>query len=193
MILTAAHPAAVAKTSDEARDGRSPGDLAVMREPERARLAFAALMAGDGPDREERVEAGFARAYAAYSRRDWELNTLFLHPDKYLFEAGDLEGALPDLRREYTGVTGYLSVHASFLEAWPDLVVESEGVVLLDADRAVSFMRFKGHGRGSGLPLDWLALGENWISDGLSVRQRYWWDAPAAAEQLGVQLPDARR
>jgi hypothetical protein len=186
------HPAAVARTTDEARRGRSEFDRAVVNDPERTRRATAAILAGDARERERVMREGFARGYEAYNRRDWELNTLHLDAE-HIFRASDLREALPDARDEYHDIEGYLEAQELLQESWSDLRLQLVDVLAVDRDQVVSLVRFTGHGRRSDLPLDWPAVIDNRFRDGLVVEGTYWWDARRGARELGVQLPPVRR
>jgi ketosteroid isomerase-like protein len=183
------HPEAVARTSDDARASRSELDWAVINDPESARLRTAQALAAESEEAAETVRRGFALSYDAFNRRDWELNTLLLAPDDYVFLAGDLREALPDARDRYLGVAGYLEAMLLFLESWSELEVKLMDLLDLGRDRAVSLMRFNGRGRRSGLAFDQLAVGEHTFREGLCVTQTYWWDSHRAARALGLQLP----
>jgi hypothetical protein len=190
VAVSAPDPAAVALTSDEAREARTELDRIVLGDPERARMRTADALAAGA---EDTVRRGFELSYAAFNRRDWELNTLLLDPDDYVFLAGDLREALPDARDRYFGIAGYLEAMLLFLESWSELEVKLTDLLDLGRERAVALMRFNGRGQRSGLAFDQLAVGEHTFRDGLCVTQTYWWDSHRAARELGLQLPSTRR
>jgi len=138
------------------------------------------------------MQSGFDRIYAAYSRRDWELNTLLLDRDEYVFKPGDLGQAMPDAREEYVGAEAYLDAIQTFLESWRDLRVQLDGLVFADDGTVVSLMRWRGTGRRSGIPLDQKGIGEHVFRDGLVLSQTYWWSEAAYQRALG-QRPGATR
>ena len=61
--------------------------------------------------------------FAAFSRRDWEMNTLAMDSDDYVFRPGTADGCCPTWSREYRGMEGYLDAMHLLLESW-DLQVE---------------------------------------------------------------------
>jgi len=191
--LSGPDPAAVALTSDQAREGRSELDWAVINDPERARLRTAEALAAGGEVAEATVRRGFELSYEAFSRRDWELNTLLLDRDDYVFKAADLREALPDASERYVGVAGYLKAMTLYLESWSEAELELADLLAVGPDRVVSLMRFTGRGQRSGLAFDQLAVGEHFFRNGLVISQSYWWDSQRGARELGLQHPQARR
>jgi hypothetical protein len=67
------HAAAVARTTDEARAGRSEQDRRLLADPARAIEASRAMLAKGGKECERYFRAGFEVTYEAYNRRDWAL------------------------------------------------------------------------------------------------------------------------
>jgi hypothetical protein len=184
----------VAHTSDEVRATRSELDWALVNDPEAARRRTAEALASHSQEAAaETIRRGFALSYDAFSRRDWELNTLLLDPDDLVFLAADFREALPDARERYLGIAGYLEAMLLFLESWSKLEVKLEDLLELGPDRAVSLMRFKGRGRRSGLAFEQLAVGDHAFREGLCVIQTYWWDSHRAARELGLSLPSEPR
>jgi hypothetical protein len=188
--VLAPDPAAVALTSDEAREARTELDRMVLANPERARLRIADALAASA---EDTVRRGFDLSYAAFNRRDWELNTLLLDRGDYVFHAADLSELLPDASERYHGIAGYLEAMNLFLESWSELEVGLVDLLDLSPVRAVTLMHFRGRGRRSGAPFERLALGDHVFREGLCVNQSYWWDSQRGARELGLQLPRTRR
>jgi hypothetical protein len=184
------HPAAVALTGDDARASRSELDWAVIKDPERARWRVADSLAAGGESAHETLRRGFELGYEAFGRRDWELNTVLLDSDDYIFRAADMREALPDARERYHGINGYLEAMFLFLESWSELDVRLVDLLAVDRERAVSLMRFAGRGARSDLVFQQLAIGDHRFRDGLCVDQSYWWDSKRAARELGVELPN---
>jgi hypothetical protein len=191
--LTGPDSAAVAQTADAARESRSPADRSVLADPDRGSRRVAEALAEGGEMATSVMRRGFVRAYDAFTRRDWELNTLLFDPESFVFQPGDLRETLPDARERYDGVAGYLEAMHLFLESWSDLRVELVDVLAVDRRRAVSLVRFTGVGRLSEVPFDQLTLIEFVFRDGLVISQSYWWDARRGAAELGVRLPAGRR
>jgi hypothetical protein len=191
-MLADLHPAAVELTTDEARSGRDEREWELVADPEAARRAIVDLLAGKLPARERRIRAGYRRTYAAYGRGDWEINTLLMHPTKYVFEPG-LGARLPDARDTYVGVEEYLEVQQLLLDAWPELRLELVDVLAIDDDSVTTLARFEGQAARSGLELGWMIIARNRFEDGLTVSQKFWFDVEAGAAELGVPLPRVRR
>jgi hypothetical protein len=182
------HPAAVARTIEEARRGRTPAEWAAIREPDTARRRFAEVMARGGPDLEEVVRRGFRSSYAAFTRRDWELNTLYQDAD-VVFGAGDIFGNLPGGEPEYHGIEGYLRAQEQLLEVWGDLRLELAGIAACDETSVTTILRFVGSAGRSGLELETIGLSHHRFRDGLVVDQTYWFDRAAGLKALGLDLP----
>lgn len=180
-------------TTDEVRERRSELAWVVINDPEGARRRTADALAAGSERALETVRRGFVLSYEAFNQRDWELNTLLLDPDGYVFHAADLREALPDAREQYQGVAGYLEAMHLFLESWSELEVGLADLLAIEPGRVVTLMRFEGRGRRSGLRFEQLALGEHVFRDGLCVNQSYWWDSQRAARELGLPLPTRRR
>ena len=85
-MQTSLHPRAVELTTDEARAGRDQREWELLSDLEDARLTMEAVLAHDDQVRTRRIRAGFRRTYAAYARRDWELNTCLIHQTEYVFK-----------------------------------------------------------------------------------------------------------
>lgn len=181
------HPEAVARTSAAARTGRSDVDRALLADPERGRAANVEMLARGGEECERFLRAGFEASFAAYSRRDWELNTLFLDRD-HVFRPG-ARALLPDMRDEYHGIAGYLESQELLSSSWANLTATLVDLAARDDERVLTVLTFAGTGAGSGLPLEWQAYGQYTIRDGLAVEQTHWWDRALAEQALGVALP----
>ncbi len=178
------HPAAVAVTSDEARSGRTDGEWAIAREPEQARLLNAALLES-GEASPDSLAPAFGAAYRALSRRDWEFNTILIHPD-HLFEAADANRSFPDMHGRYEGVADYITAVSELIAVYPDARVELGGVIDVTDTRIVALTRWSGRAARSGLALEWEGMGDHEFRDGLMIRQTYWWNVQHGMEQLGL-------
>jgi ketosteroid isomerase-like protein len=150
-------------------------------------------MAGAVDRRDRIIHRGFARSYEAWSRRDWEVNTLLVSPHEYVFRAADLHEMLPDIDEEFKGVEGYLQAQDLLTEAWSPIRVELTEVVFADRERVAVIARWSGRGARSGTPFEQNGLLDNVFRDGLAVEQTYWWSAARGAETLGLPLPGTRR
>ena len=147
--------------------------------------AFAA-----GPEAAEAfLHPGTAVAYDARTREDWELNTLFMDHDEYVFHPGDPKQSGPEFAGEYEGVAGYIQAMKHFGESWSDLRVEAGPVKVLDGAQALSMMLWRATGARSGMRMEWTAVGLLEFRDGLVVKQTFWWGMDSAREHFGRDLP----
>jgi hypothetical protein len=186
------HPAAVAATTDEARAGRSERELRLLADPARAVEATKAVLAEGGERAERFFRAGFEIAYAAYNRRDWELNTLFCDID-YVFRPGSSDQQLIDANREYRGIDGYLEAQQLLLDIWAGVRIELIGVHLRPPAQVVTDVRWRGRAAHSGLAMEWNTTNDNRYRDGLAIGQTFWWDRERAERALGFTLADRAR
>ena len=129
---------------------------------------------------------GVARGFAAFGRRDWEMNTAFFDPVDYEFRAGELASKIPGLPDHVRGVDGYLRVMADWIDGWSDIRVQLEKVVDARPDRLVALVRFTGRGERSGLRIDQQALNVVEIRAGRVVSQDYWWNVDAGLRSAGL-------
>jgi hypothetical protein len=143
-----------------------------------------------GPAAAEVVLArGTAISYDARTREDWELNTLFMDHDRYVFHPGDPAAGGPDFGGENIGVEGYIKAMLQFGESWSNLRVEAGPVKVLDSRLALSVMKWTAEGRGSGVQMEWGAIGQFEFRDGLIIDQTFWWSMDAARRDLGDLVP----
>lgn len=182
------HAEASARTSDEARAGRSEREWLLIADPARAVEATRAVLAAGGADADRFFRLGFGVAYAAYSRRDWELNTLFIDADDYTFRAA-AGHELIDARSDWRGIPGYLDAQNLLLEIWADLRIELAGVAVRRPEQVVTLTSWRGRAARSGVSMAWLAVSDNRFRDGLAVAQTFWWDRQRAQRDLGFPLP----
>jgi ketosteroid isomerase-like protein len=129
---------------------------------------------------------GHVRSYAAFNRSDWELWVTVVDPEEYLFIAYDAESGLPDMGQERRGVAGNVQAHQVLRDAFPDLRLEIDGVLVLDRNRIVSLVHYVGSGGRSGLPIDQQGAVLAEFRDGRIVRHTHWIDRLAAFEALGI-------
>jgi len=158
-------------------------------DPEAARVVLADAFAG-GPEVVEPIlEAGIRVSYDARSRDDWELNTLFMDHDAYIFHPGDPSEGGPEFAGVYEGVEGYISAMRHFSDSWSNLKVEGGPVKVIDDRSALSLMHWTSEGIRSGLEMKWIALALFEFREGLIVDQRFWWSLDSARRDLGGALP----
>jgi ketosteroid isomerase-like protein len=183
------HPAAVARTTPEARRGRSLAERLAMLAPGLTRR-IAARVVRMRPSRGRRALIAWAyrRTYAAYNRRDWEFNTLLIDPDSYELHPGDMARITPDAEPVYRGVEGYLEATALWMTGWGMAAVRYEDFVEVEPGRTlVALIRFVGEGAGSGMRLDQPVADIHALRDGMLVRQTYYWDRNKGLEAAGLQ------
>jgi ketosteroid isomerase-like protein len=164
------HPAAVAATSAEARRGRAPADWLYTAYPPATRLVFRAILRLP----RSRLRTGLLtyavkRGYAAFNRRDWELNTVLHHPTAHRWDAGGM-GVGPMDVSDLRDVEGYVAGLSRYLEAWGDLRLVVEEVIEVGADRVLVMLRQVATGAGSGVPVempsgDLLTFRDGWLVD----------------------------
>ena len=181
------HPAATAATNDVARAGRDDIDRAAAANPQASRAAFAKVVhAAASPGRLTALNRGFDRAYASFSRGDWELNTLAMHPIHYVFESGGGEQPMVDLPARLEGPAGYIDGMSAFRAGWGEVTLRSEAVADAGPGRVLNWSRFYLRGAGSGITFDQpAAVLFTWEGEWL-VLQQYWWDVDAGTRAAGV-------
>jgi ketosteroid isomerase-like protein len=129
------------------------------------------------------------RTFAAWSRRDWELNTLLLDGDDYEFMIGDPAAQAPGMRERYEGILGYLDAQTTMLEVFTDMGVDLERIGWAPDGRVAGLLRFRGTAGASGVAVDQRALIAAEFRRGVVVRQWYWWDVQAGSRSLGIDFP----
>jgi hypothetical protein len=168
------HPAAIAATSEEARASRPQLGWDLIRDPAPAVERTVAALAAGGREATEFIRGGVLLGYDAYTRRDWELNTLFLDRDAYTFAAPAAARGLPDGRGSAQGIPAYVRAMEGFHETWADFAIGLDRIEVVDGSRVLAVMHWTARGRASGLPLDHRAADEFEFRDGLVVRQTSW-------------------
>jgi hypothetical protein len=186
------HPAAVARTSPEARRGRSLLERIVLRFPPLVHL-FIRLGLGlpDSRLRRALLRYAYRRAYAAWNRRDWELNTL-AHDDSP-YEMTWAEGVLvPGANASYRGVAGYLEFADLWLDSFGEYRFELRDVHQPDRDAVLVLIRQHGVGAGSGAPFVQEMVSADEFDRGRLVHQTIWLDPDAAFRAHGL-APEGRQ
>jgi hypothetical protein len=188
------HPGAVARTTPEAKRGRAQWERFAARFPG-VTILLTRVLFGLPPFRlrDALVRRVLADAFAAFSRRDWEINTLWLDRQEYVFVAADASRVAPGMKRTYQRPDGYIEAMETYLEPWSAMAAEVTGWSVTGRGRFAVHLLFRGEGAGSGMPIEQPALTLVELRRGLVVKQTYWWDAPAGRRALGLQPPQARR
>jgi hypothetical protein len=186
------HPEAVARTTDEARRGRSIAERLAMRLPGRIhRVARVVLDRPGLPGRGSLIRYAYRRTYAAYNRGDWELNTLMLDRRDYVIRFGGTSRFMPDAHDEYRGIDGYLEVVTQWASAWREPRLFYEDHVEVERGLMLSMYRFAGSARG--MNLDQAGADVQRFRDGWLVSQTFYWNRDEAFESLGLRPPGTRR
>jgi ketosteroid isomerase-like protein len=190
-VAAGAHAAAVARTDRAARRGRAPIDRLLLAFPRiipllnRLTVRLPPLAA-----RLWLVDMAARRAYAAYNRRDWAMNTLYMAHDDYVFSSSG-DSLLPDAGQTFRGVEGYLDAQAEWLGAWSDLRAYSEGAIEIRRGLYLSLLRCRGSGGTSGIPVDLRCAALVELRDGKFVRQVHYWNRDDALAEFGVAEPSS--
>ena len=183
------NPVAVAATSKEARRGRALADRAVVAAPSLARAGMrAVLRLPRSRLRTALLTYAIGRGYAAFNRRDWELNTLLHHPTAHRWDA-TRAGLTPMDVVDLRGIEGYVEGMTRYLAAWGDLRLVVEQMVEVGSDRIVVLLRQIATGAGSGVPVE-MATGDLLtFQDGWLVHQTISTDRDAALRSAGLDPP----
>jgi hypothetical protein len=180
-------PTAVAMTTDDARAGRSEAEWAAIRDLAGFRRRWREIYESPpSPERSEFLRRGYESTYRAYGRRDWELNTLTIHPTEYTLRAGAMRGLIPGVEAEARNVSGYLRMHQAFLEAWTTADVACDGVLEAPDGRTVGLPRFVVRGGTSGAEVDQPFADVHTWRDGWLVEQVYWFDREEGLRSTGI-------
>jgi hypothetical protein len=181
------HPDAVAHTAAAGRRGRAAVERLAIRFPSLARrFAAWAFRLRRSRLRRALLVYFYRRAYAAYNRQDWELNTLLHEPDSFQLNPGDLPRIMPDAEPSYTGIEGYLRAQLRWVEVWRAPKVQFEDLVEAEPGTYVALIRFVGEGAGSGMRLDQPLADVHRIRAGRVVSQTMYWDRAAGLRATGL-------
>lgn len=110
------------------------------------------------------------RGFAAANRRDFE--RIHLTQDPAIEMRIRFRGGLypPDMPRVHHGHAGYRQLWERALEAFPDLRLEPEELIDF-GDRLLVTIHQRGHGTGSGVPIDERVFQLFTLREGLVIRQ----------------------
>jgi len=184
------HPAATARTTAEARRGRSLVERVMIRAPGlMSRLIAALLRRPPSRLRTTLLEYVYRRAYAAWNRHDWELNTL-LHDDPR-YELVWAQGpVVPGADSSYAGVQGYVEFCESWLEAFGDFRFKLVRLHDVEGEAIASVVHQVGYGAGSGAFIENRLLSIDEFDGGRLVKQTQWLDAEAGMRAHGLTAAD---
>ncbi|MDX6667356.1 MAG: hypothetical protein QOK04_736 [Solirubrobacteraceae bacterium] len=187
------HPAAVAKTSEQARTARNLVDRTAALFPWIQRVGITVTVRLPTRIRTLLYRDAHRRVFAWFNRRDWELNTLAMDPDRLTITSGDPQRwLLPGPRDTYRGVDGFLELQDAWMEVWGDLRLAFDGVVDAGHGRVVVLFRQSGSAAASGVALEEPIAMINEFAGGRLVRQTYWRDQEAALRSVGLRLSTVR-
>jgi ketosteroid isomerase-like protein len=127
------------------------------------------------------------RAFAAFNRRDWEVNALSHAPDCAL-RSGEFTRFLPDAREVYRGPEGYLEAMELWIGAWANLRMDTEDIEIHDAGggKMVAIIPFVGAGELSGARLDERLAAIHEFRQGQLISQTFYTDPARALDSVGL-------
>jgi ketosteroid isomerase-like protein len=178
-------PTAVAKTSEQARTARNLVDRTAASFPWIQRVGITVTVRLPARIRTLLYRDAHRRVFAWFNRRDWELNTLAMDPERFTITSGDPQRwQLPGPRDTYRGVGGFLELQDAWMEVWGDLRLTLDGVVDAGHGRVVVLFRQSGSAAASGVALEEPIAMINEFARGWLVRQTYWRDQEAALRSV---------
>jgi hypothetical protein len=167
------HPAAVARTTPQARRGRSLLERIAVRFPPLIQF-LTRLLLRLPPSRLRRAGLSYVyrRAYAAWNRRDWELNTAVIDDRRY--ELVWKGARVPGASSSYLGVAGYIEFCELFIDSFGDQRFDLEEIREAGRNRLVSLLRQTGRGTASGVAISEVMASMDEFDRGSLVRQTIW-------------------
>lgn len=170
------------------RGGRTVDERLVARFPAigRGLLRLFSRLSYDSRLRQWLLTRGMARGYRAANRRDFDVMLTGLDPEfEYrAVSAGPGGWVAPDLVGTHRGHAGYRYVWRAMLDGFEDLTLEPQELLVL-GDRVICATRMRGHGSGSGAPMDQLLFQVFTFDRGLVVKQEDFAERDAALEAVG--------
>jgi ketosteroid isomerase-like protein len=184
------HPAAVARTSEQARAARNLVDRAAAFFPWILRVGITVTVRLPTKIRTFLYRDAHRRVVTWFNRRDWELNTLAMDPESFTVTSGDPQRwPLPGPRDAYHGIDQFLELQDAWIEVWNDLRLALDQVVDAGQSRVVVLFRQSGTAAASGVALEEQMAMINEFAGGRLVRQTYWRDQEAALRSVGLDEP----
>jgi ketosteroid isomerase-like protein len=126
------------------------------------------------------------RSVSALAAGDWQ--RVFETWDPQIEWNFEREAVISGLHRGRDQVRAALS---SFMTEWQDFAVEIEDVIGADPERVIMFLHLTGHGRGSGVPLDFRIANIFTIRGRRIVNVKEYFDREQALEAAGLVDPSA--
>jgi ketosteroid isomerase-like protein len=184
------HLAAVARTSEQARAARNLVDRTAALFPWILQVGITVTVRLPTRIRTFMYRDAHRRVFAWFNRRDWELNTLAMDPDRFTATSGDPQRwPLPGPRDTYHGVDEFLELQDAWMEVWGDLRVALDDVVDAGHGRVLVLFRQSGTAAASGVTLEEPMAMIDEFAGGRLVRQTYWRDRAAALRSAGLDEP----
>ena len=148
---------AVDRTADKARRGRALAERLLMRSPSLFAPAVRLVVGMPrGRLRSALLRYGVRRGYAAFNRRDWELNTMPMDREQYEFVNTDPSRDMIGMA-DVAGVAGYVAMMERWHEGWDTVgVSQVPGSEVHDAgpNALLTLDRWRGHLGETGMTLD---------------------------------------
>ena len=120
------------------------------------------------------------RAIAAYSRRGEALDEHLFDPEMEVWESPELPGEFAG-----TGYDNLVRARDRVLDSFEEWSIESERFFDL-GDRVLAFIRFRGSGKGSGVPVDAPLACLLTVLDGRVIEWGLFGDRSEALEAAGL-------
>jgi ketosteroid isomerase-like protein len=174
-----------AKPSGDPAAGRLALERLYIRFPGLARFLIRRVVALPPSGlRRAVLRYGYARGYASSTRRDWEYQRTYVHPDVEVDISGARDWGL-DPDRDYRGFDGYVASITPILDAWAPAKFEIRDVVDVARDSIVVVFRMHARGVGEGIRLSSDFAHAISYRDGWIVRMGFFSDAGEALASAG--------
>jgi ketosteroid isomerase-like protein len=167
-------------------DGRLAIERLYIRFPALARFLIRVIVALPRSSlRRAILRYGYARGYASSTRRDWDYQRTYVHPDVEVDISGASDWGL-DPDRDYRGFDGYVASITPILDAWAPATFEIRDVVDVASDSIVVVFRMHARGVGRGIRLSSDFAHTISYRDGWVVRMGFFSDAAEALASAGL-------
>jgi hypothetical protein len=177
------------RSDRRAKAGRTLPERLVVHVPWLLRFVSRAVIAMP-PSRLRRVLVtyGLDRAFAAFDRRDWELQATLIHPEVEVKADSRLALSGLDDRR---GFGAYVSLMDDWLRAWGQYESQIEEITYPQANQVLASIRFTGQGGHSGVGVSMSQAQVYTLRDGWAVRLAFYGSREEALEAVGLSQQDA--
>jgi ketosteroid isomerase-like protein len=176
---------ALTPLSERASAHRTPDERFFVRFPALYRRQAAAFWRATQRSRFRRAILTYSiqRGYAALNRRDYEVTLMRSDPEVEYRPPRDLMP--PDIEAVFYGHEGYRKLWDRWLDAFGDLRWEPEELLDL-GDRVLVTVQLRGHGSGSGVPIDETLFQLCGVRRGLVIWQKDFSNRSEALQRLGL-------